>query len=131
MRLNLLRAMANYSYTHNATLLCQLYNSTIRSIFEYSCVCIVSTANVHLEKLQIIQNEALRVILKLPAYVPIARMNDSGDQKNVKEHLCKIAGERIKRLYGSSRLVQRTVDTYRSLKKNSYNASPLDAVLFN
>ena len=116
---------------HNPNLLSQLYNSTTRSIFEYSSVCIVSAANVHLEKLQVIQNEALRIILKVPAYVPIARMNDSGNQINVKEHLCKIAGERIKRLYENSRLVRKTVDAYKTIKKNSYNSSPLDAVQIN
>ena len=127
-RLNLLRALAHQSKKHNATLLSQLYNSTIRSIFEYSSVCIVSAANVHLEKLQVIQNEALRIILRVPAYVSIARMNDSAGQKNVKEHLCAIAKERINRLQASSRLVQRTVDTYRKIRKNSYNTSPLDVV---
>ena len=63
-RLNLLRAISSLSNKHNPTLLSQLYNSTIHSIFEHSSVCIVSAANTHIEKLQIIQNEALRIILK-------------------------------------------------------------------
>ena len=128
-RLNLLRAMANYSRKHNATLLSQLYNSTIRSIFEYSSICIVSAANVHLEKLQMIQNEALRIILKVPAYVPIATMNDCGNQKLVKEHLSAIAGERISRLLANSSLVQETVAKHRGLRLNGYNVSPLDVAI--
>ena len=54
-RLNLLRAIASLSTKPNPTLLAQLYNSTIRSIFEHSSICIVSAANTHLEKLQLIQ----------------------------------------------------------------------------
>ena len=127
-RLNLLRAISSLSNKHNPTLLSQLYNSTIRSIFEHSSVCIVSAANTHIEKLQIIQNEALRIILKVPAYMPIARMNDSGNQTNVKEHMLKIAKEKIKRLHESSTLVKATVEKYRSLRKSEYNTSPLDVI---
>ena len=127
-RLNLLRAISSLSNKHNPTLLSQLYNSTIRSIFEHSSVCIVSAANTHIDKLQIIQNEALRIILKVPAYMPIARMNDSGNQTNVKEHMLKIAKEKIKRLHESSTLVKATVEKYRSLRKSEYNTSPLDVI---
>ena len=48
-------------------------------------MCLVTAANNHLAKLQLIQNECLRIILKVPAYMPIARMNDSGNQANVRE----------------------------------------------
>ena len=129
-RLNLLRAMTSMTQKHNATLICQLYNTTIRSIFEYSSVCIVSAADVHLKKLQLIQNEALRIILKVPSYIPIATMNDSGNQVNVKEHLCLIAGERIKQLRLSSYLVRKTVEDYRKIKLSNFNVSPLDVVKF-
>ena len=118
----------NCTNKHNATLLSQLYASTIRSIFEYSSVCLVSAANVHLEKLQVIQNKALRIILKVPAYIPIARMNDCGNEKYVKEHLCTIARERILKLTLSSSSVQKTVEKFRSLKQTSFNASPLDVI---
>ena len=127
-RLNLLRAMASLSKKHNPTLLYQIYNSTIRSIFEYSAVCIISSANTHLQRLQIIQNEALRIILKLPAYIPIATMNDAANQKNVKEHLCTVAKDRITKLCENSILVKETVDNYKKIKSNHFNSSPLDEI---
>ena len=127
-RLNILRAMAGISRKHNPTILSQLYNSIIRSIFEYSAVCIVSAANVHLQKMQVIQNEALRIILKVPAYMPISTMNDGSNQKNVKAHLCTVAKEKIRRLYEDSSLVRKTVSNFRLIKNNTYNASPLDVV---
>ena len=55
-------------------------------------------------------------------------MNDSGNQTNVKEHLLKIAKEKIKRLHESSTLVKATVEKYRSLRKSEYNTSPLDVI---
>ena len=103
-RLNLLRAIASLSSKHNATLLGKIYDSTIKSIFEYSSVCIVSAANVHLEKLQRIQKEALRIVLKVPAYISIARMNDCAGQSDVKEYLKKSAETKIRQLYNKSSL---------------------------
>ena len=120
--------MAGISRKHNPTILSQLYNSIIRSIFEYSAVCIVSAANVHLQKMQVIQNEALRIILKVPAYMPISTMNDGSNQKNVKAHLCTVAKDKIRRLYEDSSLVRKTVSNFRLIKNNTYNASPLDVV---
>ena len=127
-RLNLLRAIANPSKRHNATLLAQLYNSTIRTIVEHSSICIISAANTHLEKLQMIQNEALRIILKVPSYMPIARMNDSANQKHVREHLKLVAKEKIRRLYDTSPFIKATVHTFRSIRSSQYNTSPLDII---
>ena len=126
--MNLLRAMSSLSKKHNPTLLCQIYNSTIRSIFEYPSICIVNAANTHIDKLQIIQNEALRIILKVPSYVPIVLMNDAANQKFVREHLSAIAEQKIRCLNEKSRYVQKTVDKYRSIRLNSYNMSPLDII---
>ena len=112
----------------NPTLLAQLYNSTIRSIFEHSSICIVRAANTDLEKLQLIQNEALRVILKVPAYMPIVRMNDCGNQENVKKHLMSVAKVKIRRLHENSSLVRATVEKFKSIKKSEYNTSPLDVI---
>ena len=127
-RLNLLRAIASLSTRHNPSLLCKLYNSTIRSIFEHSSVCIISAANSHHAKLQLIQNECLRTILKVPAYMPITRMNDCGNQTNVREHLLSVAKEKIRRLSENSQLVRTTIEKYRSMKGSKFNTSPLDII---
>ena len=124
-RLNLLRAMASLSKKHNPTLLYQIYK---KRTTPQSAVCIISSANTHLQRLQIIQNEALRIILKLPAYIPIATMNDAANQKNVKEHLCTVAKNRIKKLCENFILVKETVDNYKKFKSNHFNSSPLDEI---
>ena len=124
----MLRAVASLSTKHNLTLLAQLYKATIRSIFEHSSICIISAADTHLQKLQLIQNEALRIILKVPAYMPITRMNDSGNQVNVKDHLLTVAKQKIKRLYEESLLVKATVRKFRNTKSSQYNTSPLDLI---
>ena len=75
-----------------------------------------------------IQNEAQRIILKVPAYMPIVRMNDSGNQINVKDHLKLMAKTKIGRLYETSPLVKATVEKFRKIKPSPYNTSPLDIV---
>ena len=127
-RLNLLRATASLSNKHNPTLLAKLYDATIKSIFEYSSVCIVGAASTHLEKLQLIQNEALRIVLKVPAYMPIVRMNDCANQINVKEFLKSVALRKVKQLYEKSSLVKNTVHHFRQLKASDFNTSPLDVI---
>ena len=127
-RLNLLRAMASLSKKHNPNLLSQLYNSTILSIFEYSSICIITAAESHLSKLQLIQNEALRIILKVPSYVPIERMNDCANEINVREHLHSTAKNRILALKEKSSLVQETITKFHSIKKSQFNTSPLDII---
>ena len=129
-RLNLIRAMAGLSKKHNPNLLLQLYNSTIRSIFEYSSICIVSAAQSHLNKLQLIQNEALRITLKVPSYVSIKTMNDSAGLKSVYLLLTSIAKQKISHLHNHSMLVRETVEKHKNIRNNNYNNSPLDVINF-
>ena len=127
-RLNLFRAISSLSTKHNPTLLAKLYDTTIKSIFEYSSVCIVSAASTHLKKLQLIQNTALRIVLKVPAYMPIARMNDSANQTSVAEFLNTAAQKKVRQLYEKSTLVKETVENFRQLKASHFNTSPLDVM---
>ena len=127
-RLNLMRAIAALSSKPNPNLLAQLYNSTIRTIFEYASICIVSAAEVHLRKLEVIHNEALRIILKLPAYIPVKVMNDCAGQIPVKAHLIQFANERIASLHQNSTLVRQSIQDYNQIRTNQYNLSPLDVL---
>ena len=69
----------------------ELYRAYLPSIIQHS--------STHLEKLQLIQNTALRIVLKVPAYMPIARMNDSANQISVKEFLKTAAQVKVRKLY--------------------------------
>ena len=127
-RLNLMRAVSGLSSKPNPSLLSKLYNATIRTIFEYASICIVSAAEVHLGKLEVIHNEALRIILKLPAYIPVKIMNDCAGQIPIKTHLIRFAKERISCLRQSSPLVRKSIEDYSQIRINQYNFSPLDAL---
>ena len=130
-RLNLLRAMVGLSSKSNPNLLSQLYSSTIRSIFEYASLCVVCTADMHMKKLELIQNQALRIILKVPAYIPIEVMKDGAGQDSIKAHLIKFARNRVKQLSQSSPLARKTIENFKQIRHSQYNFSTLDALQLN
>ena len=75
-RLNLIRRIASLSKKPNPNILAQLYKSIIVPIFEYSSICTINAAEVHINKLKLLQNTALRVITNSPAYI---HLNDPHD----------------------------------------------------
>ena len=68
-RWNLLRYLSSLSQKPNPNTMIHLYRSIIRPIFEYGSVCIINAAEQHLGKIQLVQNQALRIITKSPRYM--------------------------------------------------------------
>ena len=61
-RLNLLRNLSSLSRNSKPNIMIHLYKSIIRPIFEHGSISIINAAEVHLDKLQLLQNQALRVV---------------------------------------------------------------------
>ena len=106
-----------------------LYRATIRTIFEYCSVCIISAAETHLQKLQLIQNQALRVILKTPAYVSIHDLHDCSGLGKIKDHLKEFAQKRLESMKVQSPLIEKVMEDYSHVKHIKENASILDVIL--
>ena len=121
-RLNLLRSIAAISSNRKPSTLLTLYKSTIRSIFEYSSVCILTAADCHLRKLQLVQNQALRLVLNSPAYVSIHGL------LTLKTHLTDFARKRLTALKRTSPLIQPAIERYHVVKHIKENASILDII---
>ena len=64
-----------------------LYNTIVRSIFEYGSISFVNAAEVHMDKLQILQNQALRVVMKSPRYMAIKDLPQVALLEVVHQHL--------------------------------------------
>ena len=60
--LNLLRTLSNWNYGADAVVLRRIYLATVRPIMEYAAPVIHTMAKSWLDKLQRIQNEAMRII---------------------------------------------------------------------
>ena len=127
-RLNLIRMISSISNKSKPENLLKIYESTIRSIFEYSSLCIINAAETHLDKLQLIQNQALRIVLSTPAYISIGDLHDCSGTKRLKDHLKDFARKRLNSLMNTSPIIAETIDDYRKVQHILENASTLDVL---
>ena len=126
--LNLIRVLSSCSKKSSPERLASLYMSIIRPLFEYSSLCIVNAAEVHLAKLQLIQNQSLRVVLRMPRYVSIKDLHDSSGFKPIRDHLVSFARGRFSSMRRLSPLVEETLSNYNSVSHIETNASCLDLI---
>ena len=127
-RLNLLRMISAMTEKPKPEMLATLYKAIIRPIFEYGSICTVGAADVHLDKLQLLQNQALRTILKTPNYVAIKDLHDLSGLPPIKEHLILFARKQLESMKKHSPIVATTIDEYESVKRIKENASILDVL---
>ena len=127
-RLNLLRVVAGLTKKKNPSLLVKLYRSIILSLSEYASVGIISAADCHIEKLQLLQNQAMRTILSLPAYIAINDLHDASGLNSVKSHLIKFSRQRLASMRSSSPLINQSINSYAKVRHIQTNSSPLDII---
>ena len=128
-RLNLIRIVSGLTKEKNPTVLLKLYQSIILSVYEYSSICLISAAECHLEKLQLQQNQALRCILNLPAYVSIKDLHDASGIKLIKDHLIYFAQLRLRAMQVSSEIVKDSILCFDQVQHIKTNCSPLDILI--
>ncbi|XP_041980491.1 uncharacterized protein LOC121738697 isoform X1 [Aricia agestis] len=73
-RLNILRCLAGVFWGADPKILSMLYKSLVRSHFDYSCLAYINASASLLKKLDIIQNQALRIITGAMKSTPINSM---------------------------------------------------------
>jgi late competence protein required for DNA uptake (superfamily II DNA/RNA helicase) len=87
-RLNVLRALARAGT--KANVLMKLYEIYIRPLMEYGSISFMAAPKHHLKKLQQIQNEALRICLRLPRYISIDLLHEYGCCKRLNDRFQKL-----------------------------------------
>ena len=127
-RLNLLRSIAALAAKPDPNTLLTLYKSTIRSIFEYSAICFISAADCHFQKLQMIQNQALRLTLATPAYVSIKDLHDCAGIQPLHKHLTDFAQKRLTFMKRTSPIITPTIEEHQKVKHIKENPSALDII---
>ena len=127
-RLNVLRHLSTLWKKPNPNVMLHLYKTLVKPIFEYGSVCIANAAGVHLDKLQLIQNHALRVITKSPQYMSIKDLHDCTGEKPIKQHLITHAQNRLAAMRRNSPIIHAVLDEYEKVKHIHENLSPLDAM---
>ena len=73
-RLNVLRAISRAGVDKTVTM--RLYKTYVRSLIEYGSIAFIAAPKSSLDKLQKIQNEAIRICLNLPRYIRIDLLHE-------------------------------------------------------
>ena len=127
-RINLLRTIAAITVKPKPDMLNLLYKATIRSIFEYGSICVANAAETHQHKLQLVQNQGLRIMLRTPAYISVKDLHDCSGIPYIKDHLIEHARKRIKTMERLSPILSATIASYKTIKHVKENPSTLDAI---
>ena len=127
-RLNLLRSIAALTIKPKPYTLLTLYKSTILSIFEYSAICIVTAAECHLLKIQLIQNQSLRLCLNTPSFISIHDLHDCSGIQMIKNHLIAFAQKQLSTMKRLSPIIQPTIQEHAEVKHIKENISVLDVI---
>ena len=127
-RLNLIRSIAALSTKPKPYTLLTLYNSTILSIFEYAAICIVTAADCHLLKIQMIQNQSLRLCLNTPAFVSTHDLHDCSGVQMIKDHLTAFALKQLTQMKRLSPIIQPTIQEHAAVRHIKENVSVLDVI---
>ena len=80
-----------------------------------------------MDKLQVLQNQALRSVLGLPAYISKFDLHDGSGVKPVLSHLVSFGLARLKALQKTSPLVNDSIKQFDQVRHITTNKSPLDA----
>ena len=136
-RLNILKILA-WGGTEPKTLI-RLYKIYVRSIFEYGSVCFLHCPDSLLDKLQKIQNQAIRICLRLPRYVSVRLLHESSCLPTVKERLVQLGAKMVTKMKGCNPLIRTMVEERESrvlqnirqgqVNGNQSHRSPLDIIL--
>ena len=123
-RLNLLRVISSFLTSSNSNFMISLYKSLIHPIFEYGCMVFVSAKDVHITKLQKVQNAAIRTCLKFPAFISEDVMHDSSGLSRIHDHFKSFASKWFNAMLDSSPVINPSVVTYRAVRKIQNHPSP-------
>ena len=89
-------------------------------------LCIITAADCHLRKLQIAQNQALRLTLATSAYVSIHDLHDCSGVSLIKKHLIDFAQKRLTLMKRLSPIIAPTIEEHKQVKHIKENTSALD-----
>ena len=67
-----------------------LFKTALRPIYAYASPILTTIANTHINKLQIMQNKILKMILNLPWYTPTALLHEQNNIELVKDFITRL-----------------------------------------
>ena len=123
-RLSVLRVLSS-AKTEPAVLL-KLYKIYIRPLFEYGSSAFVAASRTQLSRLQNIQNEAIRISLRLPKYIRCSLLQEYSGMESITERLTNLNKVLIQKMIACNPHVRSLVENH--VPDNYSHLSPLDVI---
>ena len=125
-RLNVLRILSRSGV--EAKVLMKLYKCYIRPIIEYGCPSFMAAPHSNMSYLQKVQNEALRICLKLPKYIRCELLHEYGAIETVKERLLNMSTHLIRKMRLNNDHVKELICNHVDPPERRHE-SPLDLIM--
>lgn len=104
----------------------RLFESLIRSTFEYGAPSFLAMAQEHWKKAERIQSEAARIALRLPRYTPLAILERAIGLPPLKLHLENFVTRRFLKILHHSPIMEQTLMKREAVSESTHHESPLD-----
>ena len=86
-RINIIKIVSHESWKLKKSTIVNLYKSIIRSIFDYACIIGPLLCKTRMKRLQIIQNNVLRIIFKSRRDCPTEELHQLGNIERIDSRL--------------------------------------------
>ena len=122
-RLNVLRAIAKAGVSPQVSM--RLYKMYVLTLLEYGSAAFLATTKTNKEKLQKVQNEALRICLNLPRYIRIDLLHEYGGIDRVEKEIKKLNKHLLNSMSSSNKNIADLISD-QHLNADLQPLSPLD-----
>ena len=124
-RLNVLKVLS-YNGT-KPEIMIKLYKTYVRSIIEYGSIAFIAAPSLQIERLQRIQNEAIRTCLRLPHYIRIQLLHEYASMMPVKDRFVSFNTKLLNTMKTHNTHIESLVTNHSAVIEKP--VSPLDIIL--
>ena len=102
-RTNILRTLTSYSSGATHKVKRMFYTHAIRSLIDYSAPCLIIASQHHIQKLEVLQNQSLRLILSAPRWTKVLNMRAECQLTSIQNRITTLAASHIAKMAHSPR----------------------------
>ena len=106
----------------------KLYKIYVRPIIEYGSIAFLTAPKTQLDRLENIQNEAIRISLRLPKYIRKSLLNEYASIESIDDRLSTLSTSLLNKMTLKNEHVNGLVQNHMRPRDNCH-LSPLDRIL--
>ena len=131
-RLNLLRLLSGRptNWGCKPKIIMQLYKQFVRPVLEYGAIALLSAPKTILEKIQLVQNKAIKIAYRLPWCTSTRKIHELAEIEPIKNRFQSLANKFIHSLEEHSELFKLQNELHNAIKKRN-KTNFLDKLLEN